>query len=185
VRLLPGRTLNQVGVGVIRLREGADLQSVAGELARRLPADVNVWTRDQFRTHEVRHWLVKTSTGLIFGSGVLVAVIVGIVILYQTISSQVMSKINEYATLKAIGYTPLQILRIVLGQALLISLIGFLPGLGLGLLLYVGVEKQAFLPMVMTGQRIAAVLTLSIVMSVSSGWLAYRKVHIANPADLF
>ena len=185
VRLQRGRTLEQVGIGIIRLRTGADPQSVAGELRRLLPADVNVWTRDQFRAHEVRHWLVMTSTGIIFGSGVLVAVIVGIVILYQTISSQIMSKLNEYATLKAIGYTPLQILRIVLGQALLISSIGFLPGLGLGLLLYTAVEHRVYLPMVMTGPRIAAVFILSVVMSVSSGLLAYRKVHVANPADLF
>jgi putative ABC transport system permease protein len=185
VRLQRGRTLEQVGIGIIRLRSGADAQSVAGQLRRLLPADVNVWTRDQFRAHEVRHWLVMTSTGIIFGSGVLVAVIVGVVILYQTISSQIMSKLNEYATLKAIGYTPLQILRIVLGQALLISTIGFLPGLGMGLLLYIAVAHRVYLPMVMTGPRIVAVFMMSVVMSVGSGLLAYRKVHVAEPADLF
>jgi putative ABC transport system permease protein len=184
VRVLHG-SLNDVAVGVIRLRTGADPAVAARELRSRLPADIEVWTREQFRAHEVRHVLLLTSTGMIFGSGVIVAVIVGMVILYQTISTQIVSKLSEYATLKAIGYTPLEIVRIVLGQALLLSVIAFLPGLGLGLLLYDGVQKSAFLPMVMPAGRIVGVLLLVVAMSIASGLLAYRKVHVANPADLF
>lgn len=185
VRVQTGRKLDQVAVGVVRLRDGADIRVVARELGRRLPPDVQVLTRDQFRAHEVRHVLLLTSTGLIFGSGVLVAVIVGVVILNQTVSSQIMSKLDEYATLKAIGYTPLQILRIILGQALLLSIIAFLPGLGLGWLLYLGVKTAVFLPMVMPVERVAGVLILVVLMSIGSGLLAYRKLHYANPADLF
>ncbi len=185
VRVQTGRKLDQVAVGVVRLRDGADIRVVARELGRRLPPDVQVLTRDQFRADEVRHVLLLTSTGLIFGSGVLVAVIVGVVILNQTVSSQIMSKLDEYATLKAIGYTPLQILRIILGQALLLSIIAFLPGLGLGWLLYLGVKTAVFLPMVMPVERVAGVLILVVLMSIGSGLLAYRKLHYANPADLF
>ena len=185
VRIQPQRSLDQVSVGVVRLRQGADRQSVADQLARLMPNDVFVWTRDQFRTHEVRHVLLLTSTGMIFGSGVLVAILVGIAILYQTISSQIMSNLHEYATLKAIGYTPAQILRIVLGQSLAFSLIAFLPGLALGCLLYHVVQQTAFLPMVMPVGRVVGVLLMNVLMSIGSGLLAYRKLHIADPANLF
>lgn len=185
IRLQPGRTLDDVGLGLITLKTGSDPDRVAAELRTMLPDDVTVYTRTEFRAHEVRHWLLLTSTGFIFGSGVVVAVLVGAVILYQTVSTQIITKLNEYATLKAIGYTPSQILRIVLEQAFTISLLGYLPGLLAALGLYTLVERRVFLPMVLSGERMALVLGLVLVMSLLSGCLAYRRVHIADPAELF
>jgi len=184
-RLLPSCSLNDVTIGLIKVKPGIRAEAVARRLQARLPQDVHVWPRDQFRAHEIHHWVATTSTGFIFGSGVVVAVLVGLVILYQTISTQIMVKINEYATLKAIGYQSRQILRIVVEQACLISLLGFLPGLLAGMGLYAAVQAAVFLPMIMTWQRILAVLLMSIAMSVGSGWLAFRKVQAADPADLF
>ena len=184
-RLIPRLTLDDVAIGLVKLHPGSDASLVAESLRKLLPADVHVWTRDEFRRHEVHHWVVATSTGFIFGSGVVVAVLVGLVILYQTISTQIMNKMNEYATLKAMGYQSWQILRIVVEQACFVSLLGFFPGLLAGLGLYAAVKSAVFLPMVMTWQRIVAVLLMSIGMSVASGWLAFRKVQSADPADLF
>lgn len=185
VRLQRGRTLDDVGLGLLKLKPGAPPEEVARQLQAQLPDDVKVWTRVTFRNHEVRHWLVSTSTGFIFGSGVLVAVLVGAVILYQTVSTQIISKLNEYATLKAIGYQPRQILRIVLEQACTIAVLGFIPGLLAAFGLYAAVEKAVYLPMEMTSLRVATVLALVIGMAVAAGMLAYRKVHAADPADLF
>jgi len=185
VRLQPNRSRDDVGLGLIVLRGTADPDTVARELRRLVPGDVHVWTRAQFRRHEVRHWLLLTSTGLIFGSGVAIALLVGAVILYQTVSTQIITRLNEYATLKAIGYAPRQILLVVLEQAMTISLVGFLPGLLAAWGLYVIVERRAFLPMVLTVERTTFVLVLVVVMSLVSGGLAYRKVHVADPAELF
>jgi putative ABC transport system permease protein len=171
--------------GLIKLKSGVDREAATASLKAMMPHDVHVWTREEFRSHEVHHWVVATSTGFIFGSGVVVAVLVGLVILYQTVSTQIMVKINEYATLKAIGYKSGQILRIVVEQACFVSMLGFLPGLIAGLGLYAAVQAAVFLPMVMTWQRIIVVLLMSIGMSVGSGWLAFRKVQSADPADLF
>jgi putative ABC transport system permease protein len=184
-RLHPAGNLNAVTIGLIKLKPGTNAEAIARTLDARLPDDVHVWSREYFRNHEIRHWVLATSTGFIFGSGVVVAVLVGLVILYQTVSTQIMVKMNEYATLKAIGYQSHQILRIVLEQACLISLLGFLPGLLAGMGLYAAVQAGVFLPMVMTWQRIVAVLIMAIGMSVGSGWLAFRKVQFADPADLF
>jgi len=184
-RLQPHHSHEHAGLGLIVLRGGADPDIVAGELRRLVPGDVHVWTRARFRRHEVRHWLLLTSTGLIFGSGVAIALVVGAVILYQTVSTQIITRMNEYATLKAIGYAPWQILLVVLEQALTISLLGFLPGLLAAWGLYVMVERLALLPMVLTVERTTLVLALVVVMSLVSGGLAYRKVHVADPAELF
>lgn len=184
-RLIPRYTLDDVAIGLVKVRAGSNPTLVAESLKQLLPRDVHVWTRDEFRVHEVHHWLVATSTGFIFGSGVVVAVLVGLVILYQTISTQIMIKINEYATLKAIGYQSRQIFRTVVEQACFISMLGFLPGVVAALGLYAAVQAKVFLPMVMTWQRIVAVFLMSVGMSIASGWLAFRKVQSADPADLF
>ncbi len=184
-RIIPKSSLDDVGIGLVKIRPGADSLAVVQALRKLMPADVHVWTRDEFRNHEIHHWLVATSTGFIFGSGVVVAILVGLVILYQTISTQIMTKMNEYATLKAIGYQSRQIFRVVVEQACYIALLGFLPGLIAALGLYVAVQMAVFLPMIMTWERIFTVILLTIGMAVGSGWLAFRKVQAADPADLF
>lgn len=184
-RILPKSSLDDVGIGLVKVLPGTDSLAVVQALRKLMPSDVYVWTRSEFRNHEIHHWLVATSTGFIFGSGVVVAILVGLVILYQTISTQIMTKMNEYATLKAIGYQSRQIFRVVVEQACYIALLGFLPGLIAALGLYAGVQMAVFLPMIMTWERIFTVILLTIGMAVGSGWLAFRKVQAADPADLF
>ena len=184
-RLLPRMSLDDIGLGLIKVRAGTNPIAVVQALRELMPSDVHVWSRDEFRNHEIHHWLVATSTGFIFGSGVVVAVLVGLVILYQTISTQIMTKMSEYATLKAIGYQSRQIFRVVVEQACYIALLGFLPGLVAALGLYAAVQMAVFLPMIMTWERIFMVILLTIGMAVGSGWLAFRKVQAADPADLF
>jgi putative ABC transport system permease protein len=185
VRIMPERSLDDVTLGLVCLNESADPHQVASELKEMLPDDVSVYTRDEFRQREVRHWMVLSSTGFIFGSGVLVAFVVGTVILYQTVSTQITNKLSEYATLKAMGYGGVAILRVVLEQACMFAFLSFVPGLLVSLFLYRGIAKAAFLPMVMTGERVLFVLVLVLVMATFSGLLAYRKIHLADPADLF
>src|SRR5437016_11214147 len=101
-----------------------------------LPVDVRVWTRSGIEGRERRHWLRNTSLGVIFGLGVFVALIVGMVFLYQVISSDITSRLAEYATLKAIGYGSGWLSRVVLTQALIVSLVSYLPGFMVALALY-------------------------------------------------
>ena len=71
------------------IRPGADPDRVAEQLRRILPADTRLFTRAELTDHEVNHWVNRTSTGLVFGFGVVIAFIVGLIILYQTLVTQV------------------------------------------------------------------------------------------------
>jgi putative ABC transport system permease protein len=66
---------------------------------------------------------------VIFGFGVLIGVLVGLVIVYQVLSADVADHMREYATFKAMGYGPRFFLGIVLEEALVLGVLGFLPGL--------------------------------------------------------
>jgi putative ABC transport system permease protein len=184
-QLFPARPLEQVSLGLVTLKPGADPDQAAERLRELLPPDVSVMTRAEISAHERRHWTTKTSVGLIFGMGVVVAIIVGIAIVYQVLSSDITNRLGEYATLKAIGYTNAYLARVVLQQAVLLAIFGFIPGLGLSLLLYQLTQMAAHVPMDMAASRAIVVGGLSVVMCSLAAVAALRKVYSADPADLF
>ena len=108
LRLFPQRTLAGLNLGLLTLRPGADADAVAARLRARLPADVDVYTRETLTSHEVSHWVVRTSTGLVFGFGVAVAFIVGSVILYQTLATQISALDDDMAAAVLAQLSPRQ-----------------------------------------------------------------------------
>jgi putative ABC transport system permease protein len=168
------------------LTPGADPEEVAANLRAELPGD-QVWvlTREGMRDRETDYWLNKTSLGKIFFIGVLVALIVGMVFVYQVLSSDITARFPEYATLKAMGYGDGYLSLQVLQQALIYALLGYVPGLIASLFLYDLASSMAYLPVQMTWGRAGAVLLLALGMCTLSALLALQKVKSADPADLF
>lgn len=184
-RLFPNRSLEQVSLGLIRIAPGADPQQVAALLQRRLPPDVKVYTREQIEDLERTHWVNRTSVGIIFTLGVIVGFIVGTAIVYQVLSSDIANHIAEYATLKAMGYGPGYLAGVVLTQALILALLGFLPGWAISRSLYFITSQSAKIPMELGPELSLGVLAMSITMCSISGLASLRKVTTADPADLF
>jgi len=184
-RIFDGRTLDRVSVGLVQAAPGSDVRTIAADIRARLPPDTVTLTRQEMFDLEENFWLRTTSIGLIFGLGTAVAFVVGFLILYQVLSSDIARRLSEYATLKAIGYDDRSVARIVVQQGLAISFAGYAPAVLLALWIYRVTRRATHLPMFMTGGRIGGVLFLTLAMSVASGWLALRKLRAANPADLF
>ena len=178
--------LNQVSFGLIRLTPDADPDEVAANLRANMPGDqIRVLTRQGMLDYETDYWLNKTSLGKIFFVGVLVALIVGTVFVYQVLSSDITARYPEYATLKAMGYSNGYLSMQVLQQALIYALLGYIPGLVASFFLYDLASNMASLPISMTWARAGAVLLLAVGMCTLSALLALRKVQSADPADLF
>src|SRR5205085_196347 len=112
--------------------------------------DTRVFTRAEHRDYEVGYWVIRTSTGLIFGFGVIVALIVGTVILYQTLSSQITRQLPQFATLKAMGYTDRYLGGVVIVLALLLAGIAFPPAFVGAVAIYKIVHDATKLPIAMT-----------------------------------
>jgi putative ABC transport system permease protein len=175
--------------GLVRLTPGADAATVLRRIEERLPTgtggDVDVLTREQVLDFEKQLWLWNTSIGLIFLMGAAVACVVGSVVVYQVLASDVSSRLPEYATLKAMGYRDRFLAAVVVFQAVLLALAGFLVGWGLAAVLYRLTRARARLPMEMTVPLDAIVLGLALLICVVSGVLALKKLRQAAPADLF
>jgi len=188
-RVSPTWPKDHVSLGLVRLQRGADPAAVAHRLkdffAEHSIDDVDVFTRAEAIEYERWVWLWQMSIGVIFTMGVAVALVVGSVIVYQILSSDVTNHLPEYATLKAMGYSDGVLSRVVLQQAVILAFLGFLPGLVISLGLYAATAWQTRLPVEMTPLRIAGVLGLSLAMCIASGLVALRKLRQAAPADLF
>jgi len=178
-----GRTAS---LGLIRVGPGADPAAVAAAIARALPSeDVRVMTRAAYRSREMRYWVVSQSIGTMFAIGVSVAFLVGAVVAFQVLSSDVADHLAEYATLRAIGYTGGQLARVVIEQGLLVAVAAYVPALLLSWYLYTVVEKYAVIPINMDVRIAAPLLLAAAAMCSLSALASTRTVRTADPADVF
>ena len=185
LRMAPFRQGGLVDVGVIKLKPDADVQAVLAEMRSRLPDDVKVMTRDDYAKAEVAFWSASTPVGYTFDLGVVIAFIVGSVIVYQILYSDVTDHLPEYATLKAMGFRDRYLLIVVFQEALILAAFGFIPGTLIALGIYRITNLVTMLPMAMDLGRIVFVFILTAIMSSLSAAIAVRKLQTADPADIF
>ena len=184
LKLFPNRKSNQIEVGLINLNPDTDVEKLQSQLKANLPKDVRVLTPQEFAQTEKDYW-GNQGIGFIFGIGVVVGFIVGIVIVYQILYSDVSEHLPEYATLKGMGYSDRYLIMMLMQEALIMSLLGFLPGILLSMGLYQITFAATLLPIAMKIDRAVFVLTLTIIMCSFSGLVAMRKLQSADPADVF
>ncbi|MFH7026649.1 MAG: ABC transporter permease DevC [Heteroscytonema crispum UTEX LB 1556] len=185
LQLFPDRKPEDIEVGLINLKAGANAEKVRSQLVASLPKDVLVLTPEKFGEIEKTYWANSTAIGFIFGLGVGVGFIVGIVIVYQILYSDVSDHLPEYATLKAMGYTDGYLLKVLFQEALLLAVLGYIPSFFLAIGLYQLTFVATMLPIGMTLERATRVFILTVIMCTFSGAVAMRKLQAADPADIF
>ncbi|MEH2316600.1 ABC transporter permease DevC [Nostoc sp.] len=185
LRIFNNRQPGLIDIGLIRLKPGADANVVAQELRKYLPNEVNVLTKQEFIDFERNYWANSTAIGFIFTLGTVMGFIVGTVIVYQILYTEVADHLAEYATLKAIGYTQNYLLTVILQEALLLAVLGYFPGITFAFFMYDSARKATLLPVFMSFDRAVMVLFLTMMMCIISGAIAVRKLRSADPADIF
>ncbi len=185
LRMATFRQGGLIDLGVIKLKPNADVQTVLAEMRSRFPNDVKVMTRGDYVKAEVAFWNASTPVGYTFDLGVVIAFIVGAVIVYQILYSDVTDHLPEYATLKAMGFRDRYLLIVVFQEALILAVLGFIPGTVIALGIYRITNLATMLPMAMDLGRIMVVLILTVIMSSFSAAMAVRKLQTADPADIF
>jgi putative ABC transport system permease protein len=187
IRLL-GTNRRQQGLidfGLIKLEPEADINWVIANLKAHLPNDVKVLSKQEFIANEKSFWNTSTPVGFTFTLGAVIGFIVGAVIVYQILYSDVSDHLPEYATLKAIGFKNRYLLMIVFQEALILAAIGFIPGLAISQGLYMITRQATLLPIMMTIDRAIFIFVLTTLMCSISASIAMRKLQDADPADIF
>ncbi|RCJ26978.1 hypothetical protein A6770_02055 [Nostoc minutum NIES-26] len=183
--LLPERSANNITIGLVNLKPGVDRKAIAKKISTQLPASVRVMTRQEFIDYEKHYWATSAPIGFVFSTGVFVGFLVGVIIVYQILYGEVSDHLPDYAVLKARGYKHRYFLNVLFQEALILAVLGYIPGLIVSLGLYEIVKDATALPMYMTVPRASLVLLLTIIMCFTSGTITMNKLRDANPADLF
>jgi putative ABC transport system permease protein len=185
LRLFPDRKHSAVSLGLVQTEPAAVAEEVRDAMIAALPPDVTVVTREQFQAMEVAYWDSSTPIGYVLNLGVVMGLVVGAIIVYQILFSDVQDHLKEYATLKAMGYTNRYLSGVVLQEAAILAVAGFIPAIALSLVVFKVSADATNLPLELTADKAAIVLGLTLVMCAIAGVLAMRKVRSADPADVF
>jgi len=174
-----------VDLGVVKVRPGDDPAAIQQALRKALPDTMAVFTKPELIEFERKFQAAISSAGPIFAMGTVVGFVVGMLISYQITYTDVADQLPQYATLKAIGYRTGYLLRVVLEQAALNALAGWVPAVLVSILLYRVIGKVALLPLHMTAKIVFVSLGLTLGMCLISAAIAVRRVATADPAEVF
>ena len=184
-RLFKDRKAGLIDIGLIKLKPGANPETVVAQLRQYLPKDIQVLSKQEFIQKEKDYWATSTPIGFIFALGTVMGFIVGTVIVYQILYSEVSDHLSEYATLKAMGYSQTYLLLVVFQEAFILASLGYIPGFGFAVFLYSIAKNATLLPIYMTVSRAILVFLLTMLMCFISGLISVRKLQAADPADVF
>jgi putative ABC transport system permease protein len=174
-----------VEVGVIKLGRGIAVGDVQQALRAALPQNIVVMTKPELIEFERRFQANVSSAGPIFAMGTVVGFIVGMLISYQIVYTDLSDQLPQYATLKGLGYNTRYLVRVVMEQAALSALCGYVPAWLLCVLVYWVIGAIALIPLHMTLALTELSLGLTVGMCVISAALAVHRVIAADPAEIF
>ena len=179
-----------VDLGLVRLEPNTNLDEAKAAICRAVETgerdpDVEVLTKEEYRAREKEFWLNNTPIGFAFGFGMAMGFVVGMVICYQILSGNVSDHLSEYGTLKAMGYSNLMLAWVVLQEALILAVVGFVLGALVSWGAYELLTAQTGLPLTMTIDRCAWIFFATVLMCCLSGLIALIALFRADPADVF
>ncbi|MGB7378813.1 MAG: ABC transporter permease DevC, partial [Rivularia sp. (in: cyanobacteria)] len=179
------RPADKIDVGAIALKPGVDAEKITQQLREKLPNDVLIFTHEEFINFEKEYWANRTPIGFILNLMITMGSVVGVVIVYQILFSNIASQLVAYATLKAIGYANNYLLRVVFKQAFILAVLGYIPGWIISKYLYEFAMKATKLPINMSFSNALIVLIATALMCMTSGALTINQLRSADPADIF
>lgn len=185
IRFSTGHSLNDISLGLITVEPLTNVNTIINSLRQLLPKSIEVLSRSEAENRDQTYFIISTFTGLVLTISAVAAFIVGIVIIFQILNVDVTEHLHEYATLKAIGYPNNYLFLVVITQACLMSITGFLPAVFIASLLYKLIYEVTKLPIYLTFDKVIFVFISSIIMCCLSGIIALRKVLHEDPANLF
>ncbi len=184
--LFPNATPGLVNIGLVRLDQGADPHIMREKIRKMLAGkDVKVLTRAEFVQHEIDYWNKTAAIGFLFIVGAIMGFIIGAVIVYQILYTNVISHLPEFATLKAMGYSDRFFSALVLKQSLILSVLGFIPGTLLSWVIYRYTAASTGYTMILSLDKAALAFASTTIMCILAGLLAMRHLKKADPAELF
>jgi putative ABC transport system permease protein len=169
---------------LVRAGPGVDLEALKGRLTSAVP-DTRAYTQAEMAQQTDSYWVGRTGIGFILGLIAVVGLVVGVTVAGQILYTSVVEHIKEYGTLRAMGAPDSLFYAVVAEQALLMALLGFVPGIALSLI--IAAWSQAHKGILILITPTSALLTLAVIaaMCVASGIFAVQRALRVDPAIVF
>jgi putative ABC transport system permease protein len=174
-----------VEFGVVKLQPDAEIGTVRQALGAALPRELRILSKPELEAFELAFQADLSSAGPIFWMGTIVGFIVGMLISYQIIYTDLSDQLPQYATLKGMGYGSFYLVRVVFQQAAFAAVAAYVPAWLLCLLVYRIIGDLALMPLGMTLHVTAISFALTLGMCLISAALAIRRVIAVDPAEVF
>ena len=168
---------------IVNLLPGADPAQVKRELVAKLP-DVSIYTKAEFLKLNLDYWLFGTGAGVALLGGALLGLVIGTVIVAQTLYSSTKDHLTEFATLRALGSSSSYIHKVILVQAIISAIIGFTIGIAVSLVVAQFSEVTP-MPIVLTPLLALLLLGATVAMCAISALSSIYKVTKIDPAMVF
>lgn len=176
---------NEIDIGLIHLQANVNPRTILATLSKSLPSDVIIMNRQEFIDFEKSYWTLRTPIGFVFNLMVMMAFVVGVIVVYQILYSNISTHFVQFATLKAMGFRNKYLLNVVFQQALILAVLGYIPGFAISLGLYDIAKDATKLPIVMDFSKGLLVFTSVIFMCLTSGFFSTNKLRKVDPAEIF
>ncbi len=168
---------------VVKAKPEQNVNELKNTLAAQLK-DVEVLTRGELVYRQAIYWVIGTGAGITVLVAAVLAIIVGVIIVAQTIYSATVDHIREYGTLKAMGATNWYLYRIIITQAVVSGLIAYAVGIAVSLVIS-RISMEGTLAIIVNWQLVLALFILTILMCCGSSIVAIRKATTIDPAMVF
>ena len=175
----------EISLGVIRLKPGANLTRVQTFLRKMYGPQLQVLSKAELINQERDYWNTVSSFGVIFGFGTIMGILVGGVVVYQVLYTDVSDHLKEYATLKAMGFADSFILTIVIQEAFLLGISSFIPATVVSTLMYAFLTAASGIRIEMSSDKTLLVGCLTLGVCAASAAIAIRRLRDADPASVF
>ena len=177
--------LGEISLGLIRVDNPSNIQRVQNDLRSLYGDEIQVLTKPELIKQERNYWNNVSSFGVIFGFGTIMGLLVGGVVVYQVLYTDVSDHLKEYATLKAMGFSSQFILIVVIQEAVLLGVSAFIPATLVSAALYAGLSAVSGIELQMSPDKSLLVGALTISTCAVASAIAIRKLSDADPASVF
>ena len=177
--------LGEISLGLIRVDNPSNIPRVQNDLRALYGDEIQVLTKPELIKQERNYWNNVSSFGVIFGFGTIMGLLVGGVVVYQVLYTDVSDHLKEYATLKAMGFSSQFILIVVIQEAVLLGVSAFIPATLVSAALYAGLSAVSGIELQMSPDKSLLVGALTISTCAVASAIAIRKLSDADPASVF
>ncbi|NJN72481.1 MAG: FtsX-like permease family protein [Limnothrix sp. RL_2_0] len=178
------KSLEDVDLGLLTVKKGTNFQQLITHLEQILPNDVHILTKQDYVAREIKFYSTAT-LGFIFTLGAIIGFVIGTVIVYNIITTDIKQNMVQYGTLRAIGHSSQYLLSVILLQSLFIAILGFIPGLLISILLCASLSQLTGLLIPLELHVGISIFLSTILMCLFAAIIAARRLDKIDPADIY